>query len=163
GLVGLPAVWNSHWIWMDDQIVVGHQLWPLDSAANRMEYAAGRQLIAHGLYFKFLSLVFPLQPFSYYLANYLMHLAVVGLAARIVWRTAQSRLATSLAILTTGFASTGPEVFLTLMKLELPMMLWLLISILLVQRLLRSGSDNHLASLLALMTTTFLSGTHGKE
>jgi hypothetical protein len=31
-LVGLPAVWNSHWMWIDDQMVVGQQLWPPDSS-----------------------------------------------------------------------------------------------------------------------------------
>ena len=163
GLCGLPAVWNSHWMWIDDQIIVGAQLWPPDSIVNRALHAMGREYVAHGLYFKLLSLILPLRPFWYYLVNYLMHLGVIGLAGWVVWRATRSRLATTLAVLTAGFASTGPEVFLTLLKLELPMMLWLLISLLLLQRLLRADRGRPVGLLVVLVVTTFLSGTLGKE
>ncbi|MBW4091472.1 MAG: hypothetical protein HIU82_10230 [Proteobacteria bacterium] len=163
GLCGLPAVWNSHWMWIDDQMIVGSQLWPPDSVVNREYHAMGREYVAHGLYFKLLSFVLPLRPFWYYLVNYLMHLSVVALAGWVVWRATRSRLAITLAVLTVGFASTGPEVFLTLMKLELPMMLWLLISLVLLQQLLQGARGRLLGGLPALVVTTFLSGTLGKE
>ncbi len=150
-------------MWLDDQIIVGGQLWPPDSLINRTLHAKGREYIVHGLYFKLLSFILPLRPFWYYLVNYLMHLSVVALAGWVVWRASRSRLAATLAILTAGFASTGPEVFLTLLKLELPMMLWLLVSLLLVQRLLRPDQVRPLGALVALAITTFLSGTLGKE
>src|SRR6516225_7088712 len=108
-------------MWLDDQMVVGAQLWPPGSAANQSWHLAGREFIAHGAYFKLLSMMFPLQPFWYYFANYLTHVAVVGFAALVVWRATRSTLATALAVLTAGLASTGPEVFLTLLKQELQM------------------------------------------
>jgi hypothetical protein len=150
-------------MWLDDQMIVGSQLWPPDSIVNRSLHAKGREYIAHGLYFKLLSFILPLRPFWYYLVNYLMHLGVIGLAGWVVWRASRSRLPTTLAILTAGFASTGPEVFLTLMKLELPMMLWLLISVLLLQRLLRADRGRPVGLLAVLVVTSFLSGTLGKE
>jgi hypothetical protein len=160
---GLPAVWNSHWMWIDDQMVVGAQLWPPDSILNQKWHTQGREFIAHGLYFKLLSLIFPLHPFWYYLTNYVTHIAVVGLAAWVVWRATKSGAATALCALTAGLASTGPEVFLTLLKQELHMTLWLLVALLLVQRLLRPDCSWRAGTLIALAIATFLSGTLGKE
>jgi hypothetical protein len=162
-LCGLPAVWNSHWMWIDDQMVVGSQLWPPDSIFNQSWHAQGREFIAHGLYFKLLSLVFPLQPFWYYLANYVTHVCVVGLAAWVVWRATRSGTATALCALTAGLASTGPEVFLTLLKQELQMTLWLLVALLVLQRLVRPDRFRPTGTLVALAVATFLSGTLGKE
>ena len=162
-LCGLPAVWNSHWMWIDDQMVVGSQLWPPDSILNQKWHAQGREFIAHGLYFKLLSLIFPLQPFWYYLTNYVTHIAVVGLAAWVVWRATKSGAATALCTLTAGLASTGPEVFLTLLKQELHMTLWLLVALLLVQRLLRPDCSWRAGTLITLAIATFLAGTLGKE
>lgn len=162
-LCGLPAVWNSHWMWIDDQMVVGSQLWPPDSILNQKWHAQGREFIAHGLYFKLLSLIFPLQPFWYYLTNYVTHIAVVGLAGWVVWRATKSGAATALCTLTAGLASTGPEVFLTLLKQELHMTLWLLVALLLVQRLLRPDCSWRAGTLITLAIATFLAGTLGKE
>jgi hypothetical protein len=162
-LCGLPAVSNSHWMWIDDQMVVGSQLWPPDSIMNQKWHMQGREFIAHGLYFKLLSLIFPLHPFWYYLTNYVTHVGVVGLAAWVVWRATKSGAATALCTLTAGLASTGPEVFLTLLKQELHMTLWLLVALLLVQRLLRPDCTWHAGTLVALAIATFLSGTLGKE
>jgi hypothetical protein len=162
-LCGLPAVANSHWMWIDDQMVVGSQLWPPDSILNQKWHTQGREFIAHGLYFKLLSLIFPLRPFWYYLTNYVTHVGVVGLAACVVWRATKSGAATALCTLTAGLASTGPEVFLTLLKQELHMTLWLLVALLLLQRLLRPICSWHAGTLAALAIATFLSGTLGKE
>jgi hypothetical protein len=162
-LCGLPAVWNSQWMWIDDQIIVGGQLWPPESALNQSYHAMGRDYIAHGLYLKLLSFVFPLQPFWYYLTNYLLHLCVIGLATWIVWQTTRSEAATLLCTLTAGFASTGPEVFLTLFKDELQMTLWLLVAVLLVQGLMRTEQFRCTGTMVALAAATFLSGMLGKE
>ena len=162
-LCGLPAVWNSQWMWIDDQIVVGEQLWPPESTFNQSYHEMGREYIAHGLYFKLLSLVLPLQPFWYYFVNYLLHVYVIGLAAWIVWQATRSGAATALCMLTAGFASTGPEVFLTLLKNELQMTLWLLVALLLVQRVMRTERPRYTWTLVALAAATFLSGMLGKE
>ena len=162
-LCGLPAVWNSHWMWIDDQMVVGGQLWPPDNIFNQLWHAQGREFIVHGLYFKLLSLAFPLRPFWYYLTNYATHVCVIGLAAWLVWRATASGTATTLCALTVGFASTGPEVFLTLLKQELQMTLWLLVALLAVQRLLQLDRLWLAGTLVVLAVATFLSGTLGKE
>jgi hypothetical protein len=162
-LCGLPAVWNSQWMWIDDQIVVGGQLWPPQSTLNQSYHTMGREYIAHGLYLKLLSYVFPLQPFWYYLTNYLLHVCVIGLATWIAWRATRSGVATVLCALTAGFASTGPEVFLTLFKHELQMTLWLLVALLLVQDLMRTEGFRRPGTLAGLAATTFLSGILGKE
>jgi hypothetical protein len=162
-LCGLPAAWNSHWMWIDDQIVVGSQLWPLDSDLNISSHMQGRESIAQGLYLKLLSLVLPLQPSWYYLTNYAGHICVIGLAALVVWQSTRAGIATALCILTAGLASTGPEVFLTLFKQELPMTLWVLIALLLVLHLMRPDPSRLRGTLVALATATFLSGTLGKE
>jgi hypothetical protein len=162
-LCGLPAAWSSHWMWLDDPIVVGSKLWPPDSEFNLSLHAQGRESIAHGLYFKLLSLVLPLQPSWYYLTNYAAHVCVIGLAALVVWQSTRAGVATALCIFTAGFASTGPEVFLTLLKQELPMTLWMLVALLLVVRLTRLDPSRLRGTLVALSTVTFLSGTLGKE
>ena len=162
-LCGLPAVWSSHWIWIDDQIVVGSQLWPPDSILNESSHAQGRESIVHGVYFKLLSLVFPLQPLWYYLASYVIHICAIGLAAWVVWRATKSGVATTLCALTAGLASTGPEVFLTLLKQELQMTLWIIVALLLLQRLMQPDRFRLGGTLAALAATTFLSGTLGKE
>jgi hypothetical protein len=162
-LCGLPAVWNSQWMWIDDQVVVGGQLWPPESVLNQSYHTMGREYIAHGLYFKLLSFVFPLQPFWYYFTNYVLHVFVIGLATRIVWQATRSRAATVLCTLTAGFASTGPEVFLTLLKDELQMTLWLLVALLLVQVLMQTERFRYTGTLVALAAATFLSGMLGKE
>ena len=162
-LCGLPAVWNSQWMWIDDQIVVGGQLWPPESALNQSYHSMGREYIGHGLYLKLLSYVFPLQPFWYYSTNYLLHVCVIGLATWIVWQATRSAVAAVLCTLTAGFASTGPEVFLTLFKHELPMTLWLLVALLLVQDLMRTERRRCTGTLVALAGATFLSGILGKE
>ena len=162
-LCGLPAVWSSHWMWIDDQIVVGSQLWPPDSIFNESSHAQGRESIVHGVYFKLLSLVFPLQPLWYYLASYVIHICAIGLAAWVVWRATKSGVATALCALTAGLASTGPEVFLTLLKQELQMTLWILVALLLLQRLMQPDRFRLGGTLVALATATFLSGTLGKE
>jgi hypothetical protein len=162
-LCGLPAAWNSHWMWLDDPIVVGSQLWPPDSEFNLSLHAQGRESIAHGLYFKLLSLVLPLQPSWYYLTNYAGHVCVIGLAALVVWQSTRAGVATVLCIFTAGLASTGPEVFLTLLKQELPMTLWILVALLMIVRLMRLDPSRLRKTLVALATATFLSGTLGKE
>jgi hypothetical protein len=162
-LCGLPAVWNSQWTWIDDQIVVGGQLWPPESTLNQSYHTMGREYIAHGLYLKLLSYVFPLQPFWYYLTNYLLHVCVIGLATWVVWQATRSGAATVLCTLTSGFASTGPEVFLTLFKHELQMTLWLLVALVLVQNLMRTERFRCTGTLVALAAATFLSGILGKE
>jgi hypothetical protein len=162
-LCGLPAVWSSHWMWIDDQIVVGSQLWPPDSILNESSHAQGRESIAHGVYFKLLSLVLPLQPLWYYLSNYVIHVCAIGLAAWVVWRATRSGVATVLCVLTAGLASTGPEVFLTLLKQELQMTLWIIVALLLLQRLMQPDRFRIGGTLFALATATFLSGTLGKE
>ena len=43
-LCGLPAVWNSQWTWIDDQIVVGGQLWPPQSMVNQSYHTMGREV-----------------------------------------------------------------------------------------------------------------------
>ena len=68
-----------------------------------------------------------------------------------------------LCTLTAGFASTGPEVFLTLFKDELQTTLWLLVALLLVQGLLRTERFRYTGTLVALGAATFLSGMLGKE
>ena len=162
-LCGLPAVWNSQWTWIDDQIVVGGQLWPPQSMLNQSYHTMGREYIGQGLYSKLLSYVFPLQPFWYYFTNYLLHVCVIGLATWVVWQATRSAAATVLCTLTAGFASTGPEVFLTLFKHELQMTLWLLVALLLVQDLMRSERFRCIGTLVALAAATFLSGVIGKE
>jgi hypothetical protein len=162
-LCGLPAVWSSHWMWIDDQIVVGSQLWPPDSIFNESAHAQGREWIAHGLYFKLLSFVFPLQPLWYYLAIYVTHVCAIGLAAWVVWRATRIGVATALCALTAGLASTGPEVFLTLLKQELQMTLWIIVALLLLQRLMQPDRYRLGGTLAALAAATFLSGTLGKE
>ena len=57
-------------MWIDDQIVVGSQLWPPDSILNRSSHAQGRRVDRSRRVLKLLSLVFPLQPLWYYLASY---------------------------------------------------------------------------------------------
>ena len=162
-LCGLPAAWNSHWMWIDDQIVVGSKLWPPDSDFNISSHMQGRESIGQGLYFKLLSFVLPLQPSWYYLANYAVHVCAIGLAALLVWQTTRAGVATAFCILTAGLASTGPEVFLTLFKQELPMTLWVLVALLLVLHLMRPDPSRRRGTLVALATATFLSGTLGKE
>ena len=49
----------------------------------------------------------------------------------------KSGVATALCALTAGLASTGPEVFLTLLKQELQMTLWIIVALLLLQRLMQ--------------------------
>ena len=115
------------------------------------------------MYLKLLSYVFPLQPFWYYFTNYLLHVCVIGLATWVVWQATRSAAATVLCTLTAGFASTGPEVFLTLFKHELQMTLWLLVALLLVQDLMRSERFRCIGTLVALAAATFLSGVLGKE
>ena len=150
-------------MWLDDPMIVGAELWPPNSPVNQGYHAAGREYVAHGLYFKLLSLVFPLHPFWYYLVNYITQVCVVCLAALLVWRTTRSATITCLAALAVGFASTGPEVFLTLFKLELPMTLWVLVALLVLQRLLTAGPGRFGARMGAMALATFLAGTRGKE
>jgi hypothetical protein len=150
-------------MWIDDQIVVGEQLWPPNSITNQSYHAMGREYIAHGLYFKLLSFVVPLRPSWYYAANYVLHVCVLGLSTWIVWQATKSAAATALCTLTAGFASTGPEVFLTLFKNELQMTLWLLVALLLVQRLMQTGRSRRAGTLAALAIATSLSGIFGKE
>jgi hypothetical protein len=123
----------------------------------------GREYIAHGLYYRLLSYVFPRQPFWYYFTNYLLHVCVIGLSTRIVWQATRSWAAAVLCTLTGGFASTGPEVFLTLFKDELQTTLWLLVALLLVQGLMRPERSRYTGALVALGAATFLSGMLGKE
>jgi hypothetical protein len=110
----------------------------------------GREYIAHGLYYRLLSYVFPRQPFWYYFTNYLLHVCVIGLSTRIVWQATRSWAAAVLCTLTGGFASTGPEVFLTLFKDELQTTLWLLVALLLVQGLMRPERSRYTGALVAL-------------
>jgi hypothetical protein len=144
-------------------MIVDAELWPPNSPVNQGYHAMGREYVAHGLYFKLLSLILPLHPFWYYLANYLTHVCVVSLSALLVWRSTRSATVTCLLVLTVGFASTGPEVFLTLFKLELPMTLWMLLALLALQRLLTEGPGRFGARLGAIALATFLAGTLGKE
>ena len=161
-LCGLPAAWNSHWMWIDDQIVVGSKLWPPDSDFNISSHMQGRESIGQGLYFKLLSFVLPLQPSWYYLANYAVHVCAIGLAALLVWQTTRAGVATAFCILTAGLAFTGPG-YLPCSKQKLPMTLWVLVALLLVLHLMRPDPSRRRGTLVALATATFLSGTLGKE
>ncbi len=150
-------------MWLDDPMIVGAQLWPPSSPLNLSYHAMGREYVAHGVYFKLLSLILPLHPLCYYLANYLTQICVVSLSALLVWRSTRSAVVTCLLVLTVGFASSGPEVFLTLFKLELPMTLWVLVALLGLQRVLTAGPGRFGARLGAIALATFLAGTLGKE
>jgi hypothetical protein len=148
---------------VDRQIVVGAKLWPPESDFNISSHMQGRESIGQGLYFKVLSFVLPLQPSWYYLADYAVHVCAIGLAALLVWQSTRAGVATAFCILTAGFASTGPEVFLTLFKQELPMTLWVLVALLLVLHLMRPDPPRLRGTPVALVVATFLSGTLGKE
>jgi len=151
-LCGLPAAWNSHWMWIDDQIVVGSKLWPPDSDFNISSHMQGRESIGQGLYFKLLSFVLP----------YAVHVCAIGLAALLVWQTTRAGVATAFCILTAGLAFTGPG-YLPCSKQKLPMTLWVLVALLLVLHLMRPDPSRRRGTLVALATATFLSGTLGKE
>ena len=125
-------------------------------------HAQGRELIVHGVYFKLLSLVFPLQPLWYYLASYVIHICAIGLAAWVVWRATKSALRPPLRT-DCRLSFTGREVFLTLLKQELQMTLCIIVALLLLQRLMQPDRFRLGGTLAALAAATFLSGTLGKE
>jgi hypothetical protein len=165
--VGLPAVVNSHWNLLDNEFVIDQLLWPPNSAGNYSQHGQGREFIATGLYLRLLWLILPLQPIWYYLTNFLLHFLVIAVVFTIVYRATKSGIVALIASLVAALASTGPEVFLTLLKQELPMMLAIILALLIVQRMLegrsRANQSDLYVRLPALTVLTFVAATWGKE
>jgi hypothetical protein len=133
-LIPIPLVIHAHWMLLDDQLIVDHRLWPLDSQWNDIFHRMGRDALAYGVYYRLLSLAAHLHAPLYYLANYSFYAGTVVLLSIVVWSTTRNAVLTALAGLAAALASSGPEVFMTLFKTEEQMMFFVALFLFLMSR-----------------------------
>jgi hypothetical protein len=149
-------------MWLDDQAIVGAHLWPPSSVVNVMAHRMGREAVADGLYFKILAELFPLHPVFYYAVNFMFHLGTLAFLIVGVFKSTRNLIISTVAGLLAAFASTGPEVFLTLFKLEGRMMFFVSIFVVLLSGLQPDrGPSRRIAA--GMFLSVVASGVWGKE
>ncbi|MFX4589209.1 hypothetical protein ABTB15_19710, partial [Acinetobacter baumannii] len=56
---GLPPQFYTHWMMVDDEMMVGQLLWPYDTVFNGYFHDQGREFIMPGLVFRLIWLLVP--------------------------------------------------------------------------------------------------------
>ncbi len=123
-------VLSMHWHWLDSHHVIGSQLWHPQSDLVRIGASMGRDWTGFELFYHLLTLIIPINNDTgmiwQYIVNYGFHFSSIAMSGIIVKTVTFNYTFTFGTMLAIALASSGPEVFLTLVKNEVQGTFWIL-------------------------------------
>lgn len=164
----LPYILDSHWRWLDDQMVFGQQLWPFDSDGNKFYRLMGREFSGSGVYMRVLYFFFGENPLGYYMIEFLLHCASIFLVFYIIWIVTTNGFFAFIGSTLAAFSSVNPSPFMDTMILEDRLMFFILLSLFFMLRYLKDPNETvfgkaQLAILGFISFLTAVAGLLGKE